>query len=105
MLFWDENLLWFLTDKKNLFWANKRFVHFIFIGQRISYLRHYVHVRKLYDDMNKSNGAYLFQYCRSQVLEERLVYGEIFQHQGWGAEPRNYRKEVKKQSLLNIDWY
>ena len=30
-IFWDENLLWFLTVKKTLFWTNKKFVYLIFI--------------------------------------------------------------------------
>ena len=37
-----------------LFWTNKKFVYLIFIGQKISYFCHYVHVRKSPDDMNKS---------------------------------------------------
>jgi hypothetical protein len=52
-LFWDDitkfrdqNLLWILTEKE--------FVYLIFIGQKTSYFRCYVHVRKSPDDMNKS---------------------------------------------------
>ena len=30
-IFWYENLLRFLTEKKKLFWTNKKFVYLIFI--------------------------------------------------------------------------
>ena len=29
-LFWDKNLLWFLAEKKKLFWTNKKFAYIIF---------------------------------------------------------------------------
>ena len=30
MIIWDENIAYFLTEKKNLFWTNKKFLHLIF---------------------------------------------------------------------------
>ena len=41
----------FWLRKKNLVWTNKKFVYLTFIGQKISYFRHYVHVRKSPDKM------------------------------------------------------
>ena len=28
---WDENIVYLLTEKKTLFWTNKKFVYLIFI--------------------------------------------------------------------------
>ena len=67
-LFWDVILGWYYLilgwkfiiiyffnwqTEKNLIWTNKKFVYLIFIGQKISYFRHYVHVRKSPDDMKR----------------------------------------------------
>ena len=41
----------FNWERKNLVWTDKKVVYLTFIGQKISYFRHYVYVRKLPDKM------------------------------------------------------
>ena len=56
-----KNYYDFQLRKKNLLWTNNKFVYLIFIGQTISYFRHYVHLQKSPGDMNKSKDMNKFK--------------------------------------------
>ena len=76
ILGWKFIIIYFFNcqTEKNLIWTNKKFVYLIFIGQKISYFRHYVHVRKSPDDMNKSNELLLRHYLVASIQN-----GKFFQ--------------------------
>ena len=61
--------LWFLNEKEKLV------LYLIFIGQKISYFRHYVHVRKSPDDMNKS---YISHLAQASFLHKNQTLQNVF---------------------------
>ena len=53
MIIWDENLFTFLTEKKNQFWTNKKFVYLIFINKLSWYHPKITYKNIVQKDMNK----------------------------------------------------
>ena len=52
-MIWDENLVYFLTEKKKLYWTNKKFVYLTFINKLSWYHPKVAFENIVQKDMNK----------------------------------------------------